>query len=392
GPPHDGAMANSTLSYVLVGSGTSAKGVSADGGTAGESAPLASPPAPSMTLAALNRLCPMGQSIRAGGIAVDHQPEQSADSSRNAILTSPPAGGVASGPMQTSQPVWFMHDETGCTNGIVRGLAELLQLPVYGINMPDFALPSAAAVPAPPLLAPPTLTRLAEVYGAAVLAAQPHGPYCVAATSPYGCMIAFAVAVALEQQDHAVMLVLLDGPPCPPATGLVDPVYCSLYETLLQQAIYDRGLAATDADASAIGAAVLPLPDLATFVATLQSRGAVLDDAGSLLSASASFRPPSVTQEAWGAVVQSAVHRAGLMRTLASSHRPTASFQGPAAVVLPEDRYGATFLAASRQCCDGTVTALTLECRHGTALASDEGRLAAAVAVMEAVCEMLQML
>ncbi|GIL68025.1 hypothetical protein Vafri_21302, partial [Volvox africanus] len=398
GPAHVGAIASSTLSYVLVGSGTSAKDVSADGGTVGESAPLTLPTAPSMTLAALNRLCPMGQIIRAGGVAGDHQPEQSADSSRAAVLRMPPAGGVASGPMQTSQPVWFIHDETGCTTGIVRGLAELLQLPVYGINMPDFALPSAAAskspsaVPAPPLLTPPTLTRLAEVYGAAVLAVQPHGPFCLAATSPYGCMLAFAVAAALEQQDHAVMLVLLDGPPCPPATALVDPVYCSLYETLLQQAIYDRSSAATDADASAIGAAVPPLPDLATFVATLQSRGAVPEDAGSLLSASASFRPPSVAPEAWGAVVHSAVHRAGLMRVLASSHRPTASFQGPAAVVLPEDRYGAAFLAASRQCCDGTVTALTLECRHGTALASDEGRRAAAAAVMEAVCEMLQML
>ncbi|GIM02639.1 hypothetical protein Vretimale_7425, partial [Volvox reticuliferus] len=181
-------------------------------------------------------------------------------------------------------------------------------------------------------------------------------------------------------------------PPCPPATGLVDPVYGSLYETLLQQAMYDRGSAATDADASAIGAAIPPLPDLATFVATLQSRGAIPDDAGSLLSASASFRPPSITQEAWSAVVLSAVRRAGLMRTLASNHRPTVSFQGPAAVVLPEDRYGATFLAASRQCCDGTVTALTLECRHGTALSNDEGRRAAAAAVMEAICEMLQML
>lgn len=312
-----------SLSYSLVGDSASSGGVILESGEVTR-APAIPVPAARVSIVTLNSWCRMRR--QQSHVWGQKHTERNGPSGGEVMPTEASVAAV----MVTSQPVWFVHDETGSTAGAVRALAELLQLPAYGINMPEASMTEAAtttvttnsaivpgasssssspasaalsSAPAPP--ATVTFVRLEEEYAAAVLAAQPHGPYCLAATSPYGCMLAFASAVILEQQGHDVMLVLLDGPPCPPAAGLVDPVYCSIYQTLVLQAIRDAG----SADAAA--AAPPPLPDLATFVATLQSRGAVPDDASSVLLASASFRPPSLTVDEWSTAVLGAVCRAG---------------------------------------------------------------------------------
>ena len=226
--------------------------------------------------------------------------------------------------------------------------------------------------------------------------------------------------------------------PSPSSSLSMDPVYYSLHQTLVQHqaaaaAAVSRGEhgasgARPGAGAAGTGAVLLStagggdggeaagargsdapaggtngapaVPDLAAFAATLQSRGGGPDDVAALLATAASFRPPSMAAEAWASAVRGAVRRGAVLRRLmlaaASSPRLTATplptLGGPVAVVLPEDRQGAAFLAAARACCDNSLTALTLECRHGAVLATAELRRAAAAAVTEAVGEMLQML
>lgn len=48
--------------------------------------------------------------------------------------------------------------------------------------------------------------------------------------SLFGCMAAFATALLLEASGQAAMLVLADGPPCPPPIVLRPPLHYGLYQ------------------------------------------------------------------------------------------------------------------------------------------------------------------
>ncbi|PNG99182.1 hypothetical protein TSOC_015045, partial [Tetrabaena socialis] len=261
----------SSSSFVLIGPHRSSAGGGSVGsggallagaaGTSGGGVPPGAPPP--VTITALNRLCPMGQSLRTGGMAAAAAPgaRGGGPSAPEQQQQQPPPAPR----MTTSLPLWVVHDETGGTGGAIRALAERLTLPVYGINLPYADAPphapaaaaaAAAGAPSPaaggpapphdpapaPASLPATLAELGALYAGAILAAQPHGPYALAGTSVFGCMAAFAAARELEARGYDdVLLVLLDGPPCAPSTGLVNPAFCSLFQSLLQHALYDGG-------------------------------------------------------------------------------------------------------------------------------------------------------
>ncbi len=404
---------SSSASYVVLGAqgrgsgGGVAQARSSGGGSAGSTVlvPSAPPPSssaassPAICITALNSHCPLGnRSV--------HPQHPSAPATPH-----PPS------PASTSQPLWLLHDETGSTLGNVRRLAAALPMPVYGLNLPDLlptpAPTSSTSSPSAPWTAAalPTASRLAEMYAAAVVSVQPYGPYLIGGTSGLGCLLAAATAAALEARGHDVGLLLMDGPPCAVTTAggagaavpvvaaggvgsgggsaaggqtvpLVDPLYASIYQTL----VYHRCIASSGSvEDGSVG-----LPDVTSFAATLQSRGAAAGGAA-LLAAAAAFRPVGMPAEAWEAEVLAAERRAPWLRVLAAGCTPRAALQCPAAAVLPEDRYGSAFLAAARAACEGSLTAVTLEARHCEVLAGEEEAGAAAAAVAECVGELLHM-
>jgi thioesterase domain-containing protein len=220
----------------------------------------------------------------------------------------------------TTQPLWAIHDESGrATCGLVSSLAALLHAPAWGIDLGSGILVQDPA-------GSWGAADLAAVYAAAVCSVQLRGPYILLGVSPASCVLAHAVACALEGMGQAVALILLDGCPTGNATTTsrthaehlnTPPTHYALYATAvaLQDAVASTPLQAFSARLES-HAGLEPAQQIQYVVRMLQGAGGV--DEAHLAS-----------------VVRSAqlLARRVLQQPAAANSR----FHGPVALAHPED-------------------------------------------------------
>lgn len=314
-------------------------------GAASEALPGGDGPVDTYTLVLpLNRLCPERRYILR----------------RATALHSGTPAALAAAPL-TRIPLWMLHGERGDLSSAQKELAALLPLPVYGLAMG----PDADACA--------TLAELAARYAAALRVLQPAGPYLLLGSSVGGVLLAHALACALRAEGAAVALVLVDGCVGAPALPLHDVSWYALFY-LLREIGGLRG-------------------SMGEFVDVVRGAGSP----AAQLKLLNSFRPPELAdaEEAWDAAVYTTLDRAGLLKRLSRgpAATPPGVFDGPVATLLPEDRIGALFLAATTPHCDvDRVLSLGLTSRHTECLLTDRARRETAAAVVAALKSLLPQL
>lgn len=292
----------------------------------------------------LNRLCPERRYIL-------RRPTQSHASTTATVSGTP--GALITSPL-TRIPLWIVHGERGDISAAQKELASLLPLPAYGLAMGPDADDCGS------------LDELAQRYATGLRALQPQGPYLLLGSSVGGALLAHALACNLRGQGAAVGLVLVDGCVGTPALPLHDISWYALFY-LLREIGGLRG-------------------SMGEFVDIVRSAGSP----SAQLKLLNSFRPPELAdaEEAWDAAVYTTLDRAGLLKRLVKGPRARTPgvFRGPAATVLPNDRIGSLFLAASQPHLEpDSLLELQIPGRHTECLLSDKARRETAMAVVEAL-------
>lgn len=291
----------------------------------------------------LNRLCPERRYILRRATAVPHAAPTSGGTP--AALVAPPL---------TRIPLWVVHGERGDISAAQKELAGALPLPAYGLAMGPDADDCGS------------LEELAQRYAAGLRALQPQGPYLLLGSSIGGALLAHALACALEAQGAAVGLVLVDGCVGTPALPLHDVSWYALFY-LLREIGGLRG-------------------SMGEFVDVVRSAGSP----SAQLKLLNSFRPPELAdaEEAWDAAVYTTLDRAGLLKRLVKGPRARSPgvFRGPSATVLPHDRIGSLFLAATLPHLQrDALLELQIPSRHTECLLTDAARRDTTAAIVEAI-------
>ncbi|KAK9815594.1 hypothetical protein WJX72_006498 [[Myrmecia] bisecta] len=117
-------------------------------------------------------------------------------------------------------PLWIVHNERGDASANLRQLAQMLNLPCYGITMPPDAHRFAS------------MSELAAAYTQTMTAVQPTGPHLIMGTSIVGCLLAYHMAMHLQAQGWPAKLILLDGCAVLPDLPLHEPTWYALFHLL----------------------------------------------------------------------------------------------------------------------------------------------------------------
>lgn len=323
------------------------------------------------TITPLNRLCPERRYI----LRRNRARQQAA---------TPATGGTPSAlhvvPL-SRVPLWMVHTERGDLSAVQTDFASLLPVPCYGLELGPDADECTS------------LGELAASYCSAIVSMQPAGPYIVLGTSVLGAAMAHAMVMHMQQVGRKAAVILLDGCLGVPSVPLHDATWYALFYLLREIGTLRSGMG--------------------EFVDHVRQAGSPTEQ----LKLICSFKPDdsSASQEAWDAAVYATLDRAALLKRLmrARTHgvhnhgnqgaaaaaggggsvEDSMAFNGPSALILPQDRLGKVLLDASRPYlslenrCEVHVP---LESRHTECLLSLSGRTAAATATSRALRALLE--